>query len=274
MTETIAATLLRGGFRILGKTPLASRVAETLFTTPRRFATPDREKAAMAEATPLRIRFEDLTLHAWRWGAGPAVLLVHGWEGRGSQMTPFVHPLLEQGMSVVTFDGPAHGSSGGARTTLPQFTAAVRAVAESAGPIRGVIGHSFGCAATTLALHDGLEIERAIFIAPPVDAATYTRRFGEFFGLNDEVVEGMKQRIERRFHRKWTDFSVQKMATKMKIPLLVIHDRDDEEIRVTEAETVVRCWPSSRLLVTSGLGHRRILRDPSVARAAADFMRE
>jgi len=274
MIETIAASLLRGSFRILGQPPIASRVAETVFTTPRRFATPDREKAAMRQAVPLQIRFEGLTLRAWRWGAGTAVLLVHGWEGRGSQMTPFVQPLLDQGMSVLTFDGPAHGSSGGSRTTLPQFTAALRAVAESAGPIHGTIAHSFGCAATTLALHDGLEIERAIFIAPPVDAATYTRRFGEFFGLNDEVVEGMKQRIERRFHRKWTDFSVQKMAAKMKIPLLVIHDRDDEEIRVSEAETVVNCWPSSQLLVTSDLGHRRILRDASVTRAAADFMRE
>ena len=274
MTETISVTLLRGGFRLLGKTSpaIASRFAETLFTTPRRFRAPDREKAAMTEAMPSGVAFEGMTLRAWRWGAGPAVLLVHGWEGRGSQMTPFVAPLVERGMSVVTFDAPAHGSSGGTRTTLPQFTAAIRTVAESIGPIHGIIAHSFGCAATTLAMHDGFDAKRLIFIAPPVDPATYTRRFGEFFGLDDEIVEGMKQRIERRFHRKWTDFSVQKMAANMSAPLLVIHDSDDAEIPIDESHAIVASWPASRLLVTSGLGHRRILRDHSVTRAAAEFI--
>lgn len=274
MTETISVTLMRGGFRLLGKTSpaIATRVAETLFTTPRRFRTPDREKEAMSGAMPIGVVFEGMTLRAWRWGTGPVVLLVHGWEGRGSQMSPFVAPLIERGMSVVAFDAPAHGASDGTRTTLPQFTAAIRAVAERFGPVHGIIAHSFGCAATTLAMHDGFKPRRLIFIAPPVDPATYTRRFGEFFGLDDEIVEGMKQRIERRFHRKWTDFSVQKMAANMSTPLLVIHDSDDAEIPIGESHAIVASWPASRLLVTSGLGHRRILRDDSVTRAAAEFI--
>ena len=78
---------------------------------------------------------------------------------------------------------------------------------------------------------------------------------------------------ERRFHRRWSDFSVEKMATKMTSPLLVIHDEGDEEIRLQESKTIVDAWPASTLLVTSGLGHRRILRDDSVTRAAAGFLR-
>lgn len=274
MNQPLSVTLLRGGFRVLGKTApsMASRVAETLFTTPRRFAAPDRERAAMKDAEPLRIPFEGMTLRAWRWGAGPAVLLVHGWEGRGSQMAPFAAPIVEAGMSVIAYDGPAHGRSDGTRTTLPQFASALRTVAGAVGPVHGIVAHSFGCAAATLAIHDGLDVERLVFVAPPVDPATYTRKFGSFFGLDDEVVEGMKQRIERRFHRKWTDFSVAKMAMKMTAPLLVIHDEADEEIRIGEAEKIVECWPSSKLVVTSGLGHRRILRDENVTRAAAKFL--
>jgi predicted alpha/beta hydrolase family esterase len=274
MTEPITVTILRGGLRVLGKAApsVASRVAETLFTTPRRYSTPDREREAMKDATPFAIPFEGMNIRAWRWGSGPIVLLAHGWEGRGSQMSPFAAPIVAGGMSVVTYDGPAHGRSSGSRTTLPQFAAALRTVADFVGPVEAIIAHSFGCAATTLAIHDGLHVERVVFVAPPVDPGTYTRRFGEFFGLDDRIVEGMKARIERRFHRKWTDFSVAKMAANMTAPLLVIHDRDDDEIHLHEAEKIVGCWPASELVVTEGLGHRRILRDESVTRTAADFV--
>lgn len=276
MSEAISLSIMRSGFRVLGKTApaIASRVAETLFTTPRRFAAPEREKMALKDATPIHIRFEGQTLHAWQWGEGPAVLLVHGWEGRGSQMTPFAAPLVAAGMAVITYDGPAHGRSSGTRTTLPQFAAALRTVADVVGPVRGIVAHSFGCAATTLALHDGLDVERVVFVAPPVDPATYTRRFGEIFGLDDHVVEGMKQRIERRFHRKWSDFSVERMAVKMTASLLVVHDENDPEIQLEEGRRIADVWPSSRLIVTSGLGHRRILRDEAVTATVSEFLRD
>jgi hypothetical protein len=35
---------------------------------------------------------------------------------------------------------------------------------------------------------------------------------------------------------------------------------------------VAQRWPGARLLSTSGLGHRRILEDDAVVRAAADFI--
>ena len=272
---TLSLALMRGGFRLLGKTSpgIASRVAETLFTRPRRFAPPPREVNAMDGAEELAIPFEGMMLRAWRWnGGGKVVLLVHGWEGRGSQMTPFVAPLLDQRMSIVALDGPAHGRSHGTRTTLPQFAAAVRAVAEFVGPVEGIIAHSFGCAATTLAIHDDLEAARLVFVAPPVDPASYTRAFSAFFRVDEAVMERMRRRIERRFHRRWSDFSVGRMAVKMRAPLLVFHDADDEEIPLAESETIVRAWPSSRLVVTNGLGHRRILRDEAVTRAAAAFL--
>jgi pimeloyl-ACP methyl ester carboxylesterase len=136
-----------------------------------------------------------------------------------------------------------------------------------------VVAHSFGCAAVTLALRDGFDVERLVFVAPPVDPETYTRRFGAVLGLDAHVVEGMKQRIERRFHRKWTDYSVENTALRMTAPLLVIHDTDDREIPVDGSRRIVESWPSSRLMVTSGLGHRRILRDELVTQTVSGFLR-
>src|SRR3954471_12912224 len=99
---------------------LGTTFAERLFTTPRRHARPDRERAVLATARELTI---DVTLRAprwngahttvaaWKWGQGPTVLLVHGWEGRGSQLGSFVEPLVAAGLSVVAFDAPGHGDS-------------------------------------------------------------------------------------------------------------------------------------------------------------------
>jgi len=45
---------------------------------------------------------------------------------------------------------------------------AVSAVGAASGPVHGIIAHSVGCAATTVALTRGLEAGRAVLIASPV----------------------------------------------------------------------------------------------------------
>ena len=58
------------------------------------------------------LELEGKRLVAWSWGEGPTVLLVHGWEGRGSQMAAFAAPLAEAGFRAVAFDAPGAASSG------------------------------------------------------------------------------------------------------------------------------------------------------------------
>src|SRR5205823_2922525 len=92
---------------------LGGSLAERLFTSPHRHRRPERERAVLASGRQLslevtlrspRWRGEQRRVNAWRWGAGPTVLLVHGWEGRGSQLGAFVEPLVRAGLSVVAFD--------------------------------------------------------------------------------------------------------------------------------------------------------------------------
>src|SRR5688572_22199508 len=86
----LSLTLVRATMKLLSRTTpdLASKIAETMFMTPRRFKTPQRELEMLASARPLSIAFQESTLQAWTWGQGPAIVLAHGWEGRGSQLTP------------------------------------------------------------------------------------------------------------------------------------------------------------------------------------------
>ena len=45
---------------------------------------------------------------------------------------------------------------------------------------------------------------------------------------------------------------------------LLIHDRGDPDVPFRNAEEIAAAWPGARVLATDGLGHRAVLRDPTV----------
>ena len=142
-------------FAVLGRLSpaLAGRVAAKLFARPRRHVRPDRERELIARGSRVPLPGG---LHATSWGAGPTVLLVHGWEGRGAQLGAFVDPLVAAGFRVVALDGPAHGDSSGRTTTGPEFARAMVATRDAVGPLAAVVGHSFGGFTSLLAVSRGL----------------------------------------------------------------------------------------------------------------------
>ena len=116
-------------------------------------------------------------------GSGPAVLLLHGWEGQASDLEAFAHPLLEAGFQVVAMDLPAHGRSEGRQTNIPQSARALIAAGKVLGPMQAVIAHSIGSAMLAEALHAGLEVQRAVMIAAPAHYGQHMRAFAAASGL-------------------------------------------------------------------------------------------
>src|SRR5262245_8871266 len=170
-------------------------LAERWFTSPRRHRRPDREREVLATGWPFAI---DVTLRAprwrgqrrrvaaWRWGHGPTVLLVHGWEGRGSQLGALVEPLLRAGLSVVAFDAPGHGDSPGRRLYLADLADCIADIARAVGPLHGIVAHSFGAAAVLLAHQRGaVDARRNVMIAPNVLIDDAVARFARRVALDE-----------------------------------------------------------------------------------------
>ena len=260
---------------------LGTSLAERLFTTPRRHARPGRERAVLASAHPLAIdvtlrapRWHGArrTLAAWRWGQGPTALLVHGWEGRGSQLGAFVEPLVAAGMSVVAFDAPGHGDSPDHRLYLTDLADCVADVAAAVGPVHAILSHSFGCAAVLLAHHrNGTSAARNVMISPNVLIDHAVRRFARLVGLDDRDLTSFEERLAAQSGVGIAELALERLAATRHDDLLVFHDRGDDDVPPVHGTRLAATWPDARLVTTDGLGHRRILRDPSVIAGAVAF---
>ncbi len=56
------------------------------------------------------------------------------------------------------------------------------------------------------------------------------------------------------------------------MPVLLVHDRDDEAVPQQHSCELHALLPRSTLLVTQGLGHNRLLRDPGVIERIVEFL--
>ena len=251
---------------------LAAEAASRLFLLVPRVPRPRGEAASfLGSGERLSFREGRRKLAAWSWGSGPAILLVHGWGGRGAQMRTFVPALVAAGYRAVVFDGPGHGFSRGLSASLPAFADAIAEVAGATGA-RGAVAHSLGGAWTLVALSRGLELERAVLIGAPSGAERIWRGWGRALGLDDEVAAAARLRIEKRVGTDFAALNVASFGRAIETPVLLVHDREDAEIPWSDAEENARLLPAARLVATRGLGHRRILRDPAVVTQAVRFL--
>ena len=258
---------------------IAATIAERLWCTiPRGKPVPRSETGE-----PVGLDVNGRTVTAEVWGEGPVVYLLHGWGGRRGQFDAFVAPLVHKGHRVVALDAPSHGDSdpgayGPGRGLLTEFVDALRAAVARFGPAHGVVGHSLGGLAITVALLDELPAGRVALIAPAPDTMAYTMDFSRALGFTEGVRRRFLRRLARRVGRPMTDFDVLARARETEVPtlppMLIVHDRDDREVRFQDGQALAAAWPRAEFVLTEGLGHRRILRDPAVVeRIVAEMAR-
>ena len=72
----------------------------------------------------------------------------------------------------------------------------------------------------------------------------------------------------------WDDLHIPSLVRELPAAALVIHDRDDTDVPFAHGEEIVGAWTGSRLETTRGLGHRALLRDPSVISRTVAFLAE
>jgi pimeloyl-ACP methyl ester carboxylesterase len=84
----------------------------------------------------------------------------------------------------------------------------------------------------------------------------------------------MRRNLEARLEARWDELHVATIARSLGTAALLFHDREDLDVPFTNAEEIASAWPGARLIATTGLGHRAILRDPVVVRRTVEFLGE
>lgn len=249
---------------------LAVKFCARLFATPKKHQRPSHEAEVISSAESFEF---ECGLKAHKFGrSGPPVLLVHGWEGRGSQLAYFAKPLVDLGYCVYAVDGPGHGESPGKQTTPVHFARFMMSVADELGPLKGLIAHSFGAGCATLAVHDGLETESLVLIASPDRYARVVGFFCEQVGFKPETRELFFKHVTQRVGMRPESLQISNLAKRLKARLMIVHDRNDKAVPFDASEKIHAAVPGSTFLITAGLGHRRILKDPGVLQAVSQFI--
>ena len=232
-----------------------------------------REAQWLAATTRRTWRVDGRTISGFEAGKGPAVLLVHGWGDRAGVLGGFIEPLVAAGYRVVGFDLPAHGGSGRGRTDIPGVADTIAAISAELGGVEAVVAHSLGGAATVVALDRGLDVGRVALLASAVRLENAVGRFADTFRLPASALTALRSHIERRFGAGvWEEFAADRAAAGLSSRALIVHDTDDPQVDVADARLLGEAWPGAQLVTTSGLGHRRILRDPEVISTVVEFV--
>jgi len=252
---------------------LGAAMAQLLLTRPPHAGYRQKQHAVLAIAQQAVLRVRNRSVRAYEWGAGPTVLLVHGWGGHAGQMTEFVAPLTAASYRVVALDAPAHGQSAGQLSSLVHFADAIAVAARAFGPFHAVVAHSLGAAATAYQMSKGMTVDRAVFIAPPARQTGIWQLFRQALGMSDREWELMRVRTERWLKVNFDDLQPEVLAPHMRTPLLILHGENDRVTPCSEGQALARVWPGAKVCLLNS-SHRAILSDMRALAKSVEFVRQ
>jgi len=276
-------------FKILGimSPRLAGRLALKIFMTPPKVSAPKRETKIREQSnlSYRQIKGRKIAVRVWEntdenaQTSKGTILLSHGWAGRTSQFLEIIKPLLEAGYRVVGADIPAHGDSSGKYTNILDSTQTLSVIAKEFSPLKAIVSHSFGTGTTLLAL-DKFEIKspKIVLIGAYSRVSFILNLFSDVFNLNPATVTAMQQiateKFADSFSIKWDWKSIAPVRTIQSYQgkILFVHDKEDHEVPIDEVTELHQIKENAEILLTSGYGHRRILRQKQVVERVVDFI--
>lgn len=122
-------------------------------------------------------------------------------------------------------------------------------------------------------IKQGLQVKKAISISAGCVITDIIKDFVSKLELKPVLVSKIKNNFYRKFHEDIDNYSANVAAQKVTIPTLVIHDSNDNDVHVSCANNIRQNLQQGELLITNGLGHRRILKDDFVINRIIDFIK-
>jgi len=259
----------------LFSTKWCASIAFKIFITPIRKGSTFKP-AIFENAEQLNVYVNGIKTTGYRWNidSNKKILIAHGFESRSYNFYRYIEILVGKGIGVYAMDAKAHGNSEGKTITLPEYVSMFRELEKKYGVFDGYICHSFGGIAISLYEEEfNHPSTKLVLIAPATETATAIGMFCKFFNLSNKVKIAIHDFIEKRSGKKIEHYSIPRISRKIKNSILWIHDRDDDITPIRDVEGLINEKPSNiEFHITSGLGHRKIYKDPEIIKKVVQFL--
>lgn len=246
-----------------------------LFTTPIKHKTPKRELEMESKSVKQLIEIPSINKKVMTYQYGKSekkILLSHGWSGRGTHLFKIADELIKAGYSTISFDAPAHGKSPGKTTIMSEFVETISEMERQFGPFEAAVGHSLGGMSLLNATKKGLAINRLAVIGSGDIIQDILNDFVAKLELKPNVSTQLRLHFEKKYSVEMENYSAHKSAAELKIPVLVIHDKNDPEVSVEAAIHIHKHLKNGELFLTESLGHRKILGNAEVIEKVVEFI--
>lgn len=237
---------------------------------------PKKAWESNAESSGQRIQIDD-GLSALRWVPTSQtpygqVLLVHAWGGRATQMYGFVPLLLRHGMEVIALDAPGHGMSPAQVSGPKMFIDSMLKAQEVLGCFHSAIGHGLGAASIALASTMGLSLQQLVMIAAPSTLANRAMAYAHKKKLPFHCREAFLQRIAESNAYNGIELNIGHAVKHSEANIYLLHDKDDKQVPYTHMRYIKSHVPGALHTLTSGLGHRKLIRSAEAHSLVTEFI--
>lgn len=213
-------------------------------------------------------------------GDGPAVLLVHGNGGRGSQFMPLMRTLAAAGLHAVAADLPGFG-----RQRLPCVTVddlarvLLRVEPGGARGWHGIVAHSMGNLWALYAATRGLACGRYVAVSGVFEAALCSELFRTAHGLGTAEMEGLHAlRRAREGERSVQDQDPARVLERTRLGerALIVQAGADEVIPAAHgrhwADHWRRRWGDSAYVEIGACSHVGVLSSAALGACTTGFL--
>ena len=197
---------------------------------------------------------------------------MHGFNSYCYKFNNYIEQLQHKGFEVLAFDAPAHGLSGGKSINALLYHDMILKINELYGPLYGIMAHSLGGLAASLAAEKMHLLEKLVLIAPATETNTAIHHFFNRLQLPNSLKTKFEEVLVHRAQNPMSYFSISRAIHQITANTLWLHDIDDPICPFPDASKVQKLnLAHVTFFETKGLGHSNIYKDENVAHRIVSF---
>lgn len=248
----------------------AATEAFDLFCTPFKTKKTTKIPPIFHHSLPVSVEVNGITVRGFQWkselSSARKILIVHGFSSYSYKFEQYVVMLRKEGFEVLAFDAPGHGISDGKRINALIYRDAILAIEKQFGALYGIIAHSLGGLAASLAMEkmNHTTHRKLVLIAPATETKRAIENFFALIPAKPAVIEAFEQLIIQLAKEPISYFSVPRVVKTLDAQILWVHDQTDTICAFKDVEPLLNeTIPSTEFYITKGLGHNQVYKEAS-----------